>query len=165
MSTVRAPRRAPVTRPRAEPRPEPRPARPDLRVVEPAPRRVGVAMVTTLAVVVVFVLLFALAGFHAWLVQNQQRLDHLHRDVTEAQNDYQRLRLQVDELESPEHVVDVAVNKLGMVPPPETTYLTPSAGVGDGAATATAADPDAGTAEAAADTTWAEVKPYLDPTP
>ncbi len=171
MSTVRAPRRIPATRRRANPATAPAVRRPpELRVVRrESTRRVGA--VTALATVVVFVMLFALAVFNTWLVQNQQRLDRLHRDVTEAQSEYERLRLEVAELESPERIVAAAVNQLGMVPPPETTYLTPSAPLVERpapraptVAAGTGETADSGD-EIAADDDWPTVKPYLDSTP
>jgi hypothetical protein len=169
--TVRAPQRIAPRRAPAR--------RPELRVVGPeaAPQRLRVATVGALATVTVFGLLFALAMFQIALVQGQQHLDELDTKVQASQQRYEALRLQVAQLESPEHIVDEAINRLGMVPPPGTTYLTPdgavtadtaAAGTADPeAASADATDPESATAtadEAAADG-WATVKPYLGTAP
>jgi cell division protein FtsL len=152
------PRRTPATRER----------RPQLRVVDaPTPRRLNLAVVTTLVVGAVFAVLFGLVVFHTLLLQNQQKLDHLNTQVSEAQGKYQSLRLQVAQLEAPQRIIDVATHKLGMVPPDGTTYLTPAAssgastnaGASQGDATNTAAP---STDETAA---WPLVKPYLGAAP
>jgi cell division protein FtsL len=137
MTPARAAAR-PVARPAQpalRPAPTPRP-RPDLRLVDPnelSPRirrrRAAVAGVGLL--VLVFGVLFALAASQAILAQNQQRLDRLEDDVADAQARYQRLRLHVAELESPGRIVRAAQERLGMVPPPGTTYLSPSGAVAD----------------------------------
>jgi cell division protein FtsL len=152
------PRRAPATRER----------RPRLRVVdEPVSRRLNLGVVTTLVVGAVFAVLFGLVVFHTVLLQNQQRLDHLNTEVNDAQATYQSLRLQVAQLEAPQRIIDVATNKLGMVPSDGTTYLTPTADnatPGDGAGQGDATDENAAPSndEAAA---WPQVKPYLGAAP
>src|SRR5258705_8705737 len=154
------PRRTPATRER----------RPQLRVVdEPARRRLSLGVVTVLVVGAVFVMLFGLVVFHTLLLQNQQRLDRLDAQVSDAQAHYQSLRLQVAQLESPQRIMDVATQKLGMVPPDGTTYLTPAA---DEAATSTsgANQGDATSNETAApsgdgSSSWPVVKPFLGAAP
>lgn len=153
------PRRTPATRER----------RPQLRVVdEPAPRRLNLGVVTALVVGAVFAVLFGLVVFHTVLLQNQQKLDHLNSQVSEAQGQYQSMRLQVAQLEAPQRILDVATHKLGMVPPDGTTYLTPAAGSGassgDGASQGDATNDTAAPSndDAAA---WPLVKPYLGAAP
>lgn len=151
------PRRTPATRER----------RPQLRVVDdPARRKLSLAVITTLGVGGVFAVLFGLVVFHTVLLQNQQKLDHLDAQVSEAQGTYQSLRLQVAQLEAPQRIIDVATHKLGMVPPDGTTYLTPAAG--SGAST----DAGANQGDSASDTTtsndasaWPLIKPYLGAAP
>ena len=172
MSPARAATRPVLRQAVAAPAPQTAPPRrrPDLRLVdphEPSPRirrrRAAVAGVGVL--VLVFVVLFALAASQAVLAQNQQRLDRLERDVADEQARYQRLRLQVAELESPGRIVRAAQERLGMVPPPGTTYLSPSGAVADQLATAPGADDvppdgpddDGGTGTAG----WATIKGYL----
>lgn len=157
------PRRTPATRER----------RPQLRVVdEPTPRRLNLGVVTAVAVGAVFAVLFGLVVFHTVLLQNQQKLDHLNTEVSDAQGNYQSLRLQVAQLEAPQRIIDVATHKLGMVPPDGTTYLTPAAGSGastDGASHAGASQGDASNDTAAPSNdeaaAWPLVKPYLGAAP
>jgi cell division protein FtsL len=142
------PRRTPATRER----------RPQLRVVDdPAPRQLNLGVVTTLAVGAVFVVLFGLVVFHTVLLQNQQKLDHLTTQVSDAQARYQSQRLQVAQLEAPQRIIDVATHKLGMVPPSGTTYLTPAAGSGASNDPVVPSNDDAAA--------WPLVKPYLGAAP
>ena len=150
--------------------PATRERRPQLRVVdEPAKRRANLAVVTVLVVGGIFAMLFGLVVFHTMLLQNQQRLDRLDSQVSDAQARYQSLRLQVAQLESPQRIMDVATQKLGMVPPDGTTYLTPAA---DEAASSTsgATQDDATADETAApsddgSSSWPVVKPFLGAAP
>jgi cell division protein FtsL len=168
MSTVRAPARVPPRRiPAAVPREEPRP---HLRVVDQqAPRRRPAALVSVLAVMVLFVTLLALVVAHTMLVQGQRRLDTLNRQVAASQQRYGRLRLEVAHLESPEVIVAAAMSRLGMTWPEKTTYLTPSAPAataGDTTATTvppttTGAGGDSSVAAADGEAGWSTVKPYL----
>lgn len=158
MSTVHAPsprRLQPSPR-----RDQPARRQPPLRVVDhrrrARPR--GAGAVTAIATVVIFVALFALAVLQAWLVQGQQRLDRVNQQVAEAQTEYQRLRLEVAQLESPARVVDAAINQLGMVPAGDTTYLTPPAPVNDAAAMD---EPAASSDALVAHDNWTTIKPYL----
>lgn len=70
--------------------------------------------------------LLAIVALHALLSQNQLRLDDLDARATAAQARYERLRLEVAELESPNRIVTAAQERLGMVVPPTVTYLTPT---------------------------------------
>lgn len=146
---------AALAAPQRAPRPAPRrdaPRRPDLRVV-PRPRR-RIRALGALVVVLVFGAAFALVVFQTILVQNQQRLDQLEERIDEETDRYQRNRLQIAELESPDHIVAEATQRLGMVPPPGVTYLTPSGAVtvaGDGAADL-----------ADGNDSYAQVKPFLE---
>src|SRR4051794_23368450 len=169
MAVVPATRRS-VAAPQPQRTPATRERRPQLRVVdEVAPRRVSLAVVTVLVVGGIFLMLFGLVVVHTMLLQNQQRLDHLDAQVSDAQAHYQQLRLQVAQLEAPQRIIDVATQKLGMVPPDGTTYLTPTANdavspqgganQGDTSGNETAAPPDDGAGA------WPEVKPYLGAAP
>jgi len=110
--------------------------------------------------VVVLAALFGLAAFNAVLVSSQSRLDQLEKDVAEAQSQYSANRLKVAELEAPEHVVEVAQKRLGMVPPPRVTYLTPSQAMADEVGrTPPDSSPTSRGDEGGA--SWAAVKPYL----
>lgn len=183
MSTVRAPQRA---RPARGPQPGSRP-RPRLEVVGPPTRRPAPS--TRLIItggVVLFLLLFALAGFQAVLVSSQQRLDQLDRQVAIAQDRYQDLRVEVARLEAPDRILNTALYELGMVPSGTATFVTPSEAVAaevearaaeaeveasDGAADGSAPGDvndvanDAAAAGDSAAASWPEVKPYLEPGP
>lgn len=100
-------------------------------------------------------LLLGVVAFHAVLVSGQLRLDGLQQDVTEQEARYQALRLQVAELEAPDRIVEVAQGRLGMVEPPEITYLTPVVVKGD-----VAVPPEAPRRKRAS-ATWETVKPLL----
>ena len=131
----------------------------DLRVVGPgerrrwSPRRRG-RVLALVAVAAVGVGLFALVASHVVLTQSQFRLDRLHAAAAAEQARYERLRLQVAQLEAPARVVAAAQERLGMVPPPGVTYLSPRGPVAGAAA-------DWGPDEAAAGEDWSRVKPEL----
>lgn len=119
--------------PASSPRPGSTPARrtaPPLRVVRPVPRRRRRArLVTVLVSMAVLVSLFGLVASHVMLTQGQFRLDTLRTRTASEQARYERLRLEVAELESPSRIVATAQERLGMVPPPSVTYLSPSGAV------------------------------------
>jgi len=109
-------------------------ARPPLRLVGEAElavrgrrRRARVMTVVTLALVVAG--LFGLVASHVVLTQGQFRLQHLQARADESQARYERLRLQVARLESPERIVAAAQERLGMVPPAGVRYLSPTGAV------------------------------------
>lgn len=167
-TTARALRPAPARRPRPEVAPRSRPAAPAprrLRVVDDAriraaARRRRLRLTIAASAVAATGLLFALAAFNAMLVSGQGRLDELERRVADAQAEYSASRLQVAELESPDHIVRAAQERLGMVPPGQTRYLTPSSEQADAAGRA--APPEASATESdGAPSGWAFVKPYL----
>jgi len=166
-ATATAP--APARSPRSEPR-----RRPPLEVVRPTPRRSRIGLIGVVGTLALFAILFALVLFQTLVVQNQARLDRLDSQIRDQQAHYQQLRLQVAQLEAPSRIVEVATDKLGMVPPPGTSYLTPSAT--DAAASlsaptatgATGANADAATSAASTEappdgsgSDWPTVKPYL----
>src|SRR5207237_7250034 len=79
--------------------------------------------------------LFSVAAFHVVLTQNQFRLDQLRSRAGTEQARYQRLRLKVAELESPDRIVATAQSRLGMVQAPSIVFLAPvqpAPGVDDG---------------------------------
>lgn len=77
----------------------------------------------------VLVSLFGLVASHVMLTQGQFRLDVLRARAASEQSRYERLRLKVAELESPSRIVAAAQERLGMVPPPSVTYLSPTGAV------------------------------------
>ena len=70
------------------------------------------------------VVAFGLVYLHVVLAQRQFRLDQLNAGVQQDQLSYQKLRLQVAELASPQQIISTAEGKLGMVQPGSITYLT-----------------------------------------
>ena len=129
-----------------------------LKVVEPtpaAPPRSKRATVAAAALTITGLSLFGVVAAHVKLTQGQVRLDRLEARSADAQDTYDRLRLQVAELESPERVV-AAAHELGMVVPAKVTYLAP---VPVDPAQAEVAEKEKATVPAA--TGWVTVKPLL----
>ena len=92
----------------------------------PADRRRRARLMGVLVLIVVAAALFGLVASHVALTQGQFRLQRLRERAAVEQSRYERLRLQVAELESPARVVAAAQERLGMVPPPGVTYLSPA---------------------------------------
>ncbi len=138
MTATRAPSARPA-RSRAQPgpafaptpAPAPRPVgRPPLRVVgEPDPgaraRRVGNVVVAMLGVLA-FAGLFCIVGLRVLLAQGQAPVAELEVKMATEQAEFQRLRLELANLEAPQRIVGEAQRRLGMVPPPVVVYLTPA---------------------------------------
>jgi cell division protein FtsL len=110
--------------------------------------------------VVVLLSLFGVVVAHVVLTQNQFRLDELRGRSSTRQAEYDRLRLQVAELESPDRVVADAQQRLGMVAPAKVTYLSPTVEE-PGMAGMAAAGPGRDRPAAGAETSWSTVKPHL----
>lgn len=111
------------------------------------------------AVAMAAILVLGVAASHAALISGQLHLQELEEQVADQQGRYQRLRLQVARLESPERIVSAAQQRLGMVPPPGITYLSPT-----GPATVEPEAPIEAEAPArVAGGGWAAVKPYTVP--
>jgi cell division protein FtsL len=109
---------------------------------------------------------FGVVGMHVMLAQNQFALDRLDTRAAKEQAQFERLRLQVDQLESPQRIVAVAKNKLGMQQSGAVTYLTPSAPLTvPGAPAAPAAASTSGPATGSGPANWATVKQHLVPQP
>lgn len=161
--TVAAPERAPSRSPGHAP------VRRRLRAVPEGyiPRPVRVRrrrLVLRAAGVTIGVVILGIAAAHAALVDGQLRLQALEVEVEEATDAYQRLRLQVAELEAPERIVAAAQERLGMVPPPGVTYLSPSGPMTATEPTDPAAVDDASTLvdeAAGVGPSWTSVKPLL----
>ena len=151
-------RSAPAPRARAHAQAK---ARPPLRALDRPVRQPGgdrrlVAMVSG-------GLLFAavLAGnvaVHAETTQGQFELERLEKTARERQAHYQRLRLEVAQLEAPKRIVARA-RQLGMVEAGRVSYLTPTAATtSEDPATRSPRGPSPD-GEAAG--SWAQVKPHL----
>lgn len=123
----------------AEPaRPEPEQSQRHLRLVEREARRRTNrrhAMVSA-AIAGIAVVCLGLVALHVLIAENQFRLDHLEQQAVVQQERYEKLRLQVAELEAPARIVSVAEGPLGMRQPGSVTYLpATSAPVAAGSAT------------------------------
>ncbi len=57
------------------------------------------------------------------IAENQFRLDNLQQQASLQQASYEKLRLEVAQLEAPARIVSVAEGKLGMRQPGSVTYL------------------------------------------
>jgi cell division protein FtsB len=116
--------------------------RPELRLVRP-PRRIRTGLLGSLVVSIVFVTLFVLAAMQAVLVQGQLRLDQLQSDLSQREQDRDRLDLEVNTLESPDRLAGAA-QALGMVPAPQVLFLyaDPAAGSAKDAPQGPVAVPD-----------------------
>jgi len=160
-ATSPSPRRRPTSAPAGRPAADE--ARPQLRVLRPgetaaeADRRRLVQLLSITGVVVAALCLFGVVVFHVVLTQNQFRLDALQDQALERQAEYDRLRLEVAQLESPDRIVADAQQRLGMVPAPRITYLTPAVEDTPGGRAPTPA-PDG---KSAPGTSWSIVKPHL----
>lgn len=146
------------------------PTRPPLRVVRTAEltargRRRRARLLLICGLSIVSALLLGMVAFQVVLTQDQTRLDELEKQAAVEQDRYERLRLEVAQLESPERVVAAAQERLGMVPPATVTYLSPQGASAEGK---DAADRRSGFAADAgppasppATSDWSQVKPHL----
>lgn len=132
-----------------------------LEVVREEARRIQFRLTPRAGVtltVLLFVALFAVAGSHALLVESQVRLDGLDGQVAEEQSRYERLRMDVAQLESPERIMADAT-AMGMVQPADPVWITPDRPVEEGSDAAQTPETES------TDTSWSEVKPILGTTP
>ena len=123
-------------RPRPQAVPEPR--RPHLHLLPEPPHvrtRRLCRLFTALAGLAVCFGLFGVVGLHVLLAQGQGDVQRLSEEVRQQEQEQQRLRLQVAELESPERIVAEARQRLGMVPPSTVVSLAPASLPGPPAST------------------------------
>jgi cell division protein FtsL len=78
-----------------------------------------------LAILATGIGLLVVVSAHVSLAQNQMQLERLRADVEAEQENYEQLRLDVAQLESPERITAEATGRLGMRRPDEVTYLVP----------------------------------------
>ena len=124
----------------AQPRPgaRPEPRRAPLRVVRPDPRSRALGRMSTLVLIGLFAILFAIAGLHAVLVQTQAHLDAQRADNLVVAEQIDALEAQLAWIESPAGIEEWA-ETIGLVRAPGYVVLSP---VADGALAAPAvADP------------------------
>ena len=96
-----------------------------LRLVQSqARRRAGRRrLLVVLGIATVAVVGLALVALHVLIAENQFRLDVLQQKASTEQASYEKLRLQVAQLEAPARIVSQAEGRLGMVQPATVTYL------------------------------------------
>ena len=82
-----------------------------------------------LGVIISFILLFSVAGSHAFLITVQQEVDSLQSRITEEMGDSQDLRIQVAELKNPERIRAAAEGRLNMLQPPIRKQIQPVSGL------------------------------------
>ena len=91
----------------------------------PRPSRKLMPLVGWAAAITVVAALFALALFHAMIVDRQTTLDNLNEQIEDVRAVNDRLRLNVARAESPDRIVAEALYRLGMVEPDRRVYLSP----------------------------------------
>lgn len=105
---------------RATPRPAP------LRVVRTDPRVRTVGTIGTLVATFFFLVLFALAGLHAVVVQTQARLDAVNADIAALEEVRIHALAEWARYDSPAGLAEVA-SAAGLVPAPDVVLLAPVA--------------------------------------
>lgn len=138
--------------------------RPDLKLVEggklPRLERLTPRVRITSLVLTISVFLFGLVAFHVVLSQGQFKLEKLEAKASQQQEQYERNRLQVAQLESPSRITSEATERLGLVPADTVTPVTPEASdmpttpSGQSGQQASSTDPGQ----------WSKVKPHLSST-
>jgi cell division protein FtsL len=133
MTAVRAPERsrragraaAAATSLRARQSPQlPAPAsRPQLQVAQTSSRRAVGRLAVVLGIVALIAAVMVVLVFQTFLVQSQDRLDDLQRQITEQEVLARRQALELAELHSPTRIAEAATERLGMVAPSEVVYL------------------------------------------
>lgn len=143
-------------------RPSAPPERPPLLLVPPRVRRRRAGLLTAAACTALFAVMLGLVAFQMRIAQGQGRLDRLERDIRAEELRYDRLRLEVARLQSPEQVV-AAAKALGMVEPDAITYVVPPADVVAAADAAVGGAPPG--AAPVGGSPWGAVKPVLGAAP
>ena len=86
-------------------------------------KRTGITFSIFLGVLISFILLFSVAGSHAFLVSIQQEVDSLEKQITDGIGNSRELRIEVAELKNPERILSAAEGRLNMLPPPSRKQL------------------------------------------
>ncbi|HXR21511.1 MAG TPA: hypothetical protein VN786_03045 [Acidimicrobiales bacterium] len=150
-----------------------------LRLVrEQARRRAnGRRLLVSAGIALLGVFCLGLVTLHVLIAENQFTLDRLTQTAATEQVSYEKLRLQVAQLEAPARIVSDAEGKLSLVQPGSVTYLpatNPRATDGGGTAPASpgqAGPGPPGSASAGSvtapqgDADWPSIKPYLSGSP
>jgi hypothetical protein len=154
----------------AEPAPEsPDERRRHLRLVrEQARRRAnGRRLLVSGGIALLGIFCLGLVTFHVLIAENQFTLDRLTQTAATEQASYEKLRLQVAQLEAPARIVSDAEGRLDLVQPGSVTYLPATTSL----ATKAGGPEPAGSAPAGSvtapqgDADWPSIKPYLSGSP
>ena len=95
-----------------------------LRLVDrTAPERRRIGLIAAVGGVVV--VLFAIAAAQTLIISEQAHIDRVTMRIGEAETRAELLRVELAQLQSPQHVTALATTKLGMIPAPTPVYLQP----------------------------------------
>lgn len=137
-----------------------KPDRPTLRLIDAqasGQRQAGrQGLLLRIGLVISAFMVFAAVASHVVLVQSQFKLESNERAAKEEEVRYERLRLEVARLASPERIVAEAAGRLAMTIPIEVEYLD-APDVSGAAPLPPVEQPVAGEAGDG----WSEVKPHL----
>lgn len=126
-----------------------------LRLVEPAKRargnRARAGWLLGVAFSFCVVAVFGLVALHVVSAEKQFQIDRLTASEQRVQATYEQLRLQVDQLDTPQHILSEA-HRLGLVQPTSVTFLHGGPPASSGGAPPGAAD-------------WTKMKAVLAGTP
>jgi hypothetical protein len=145
-----------------------------LRLVrEQARRRAnGRRLLVSAGIALLGVFCLGLVTLHVLIAENQFTLDRLTQTAATEQASYEKLRLQVAQLEAPARIVSDSEGHLGLVQPGSVTYLpatNPRATNGGGTAQAGPGPAGSGSAGPVTapqgDADWPSIKPYLSGSP
>ena len=82
-----------------------------------------------LGVIISFILLFSVAGSHAFLITVQQEVDSLQSRITEEMGASQVWRIEVAEFKNRERIRAAAEGRLNMLQPPIRKQIQPVSGL------------------------------------
>jgi cell division protein FtsL len=155
-----------------------------LRLVQEQARRCanGRRLLISVGIALLGVFCLGLVTLHVLTAENQFTLDRLQQSAATEQASYEKLRLQIADLEAPARIVSQAEGRLGLVQPGSVTYLPAissqgSKGGGTDGDHAKTADPSKDTRSAddpvlsgsvaapQGDADWPSIKPYLSGSP
>jgi len=140
-----------------------------LRLVrEQARRRAnGRRLLVSAGIALLGIFCLGLVTFHVLIAENQFTLDRLTQTAATEQASYEKLRLQVAQLEAPARIVSEAEGRLGLVQPGSVTYLPATTSQAtNGGGPAPVGSTSAGSVTAPqGDADWPSIKPYLSGSP
>ena len=88
-------------------------------------RKKTIAIPVSIGVVISFLLLLSVAGFHTFLVSAQQEVDYIEGQILKEKTISQELRMEVAELKKPERIRSAAEGRFGMLQPPSRKQIKP----------------------------------------